>query len=326
MRARLLGLLGLGLGGRVAGLGLGVGLLGGALASRLLLLGGGLGGVGVDRALGVGLVALGHGRELGEVDRLARGVRDLGLAERDRERLVAGDLADHRGDLAVLAEDLDELVGVHAVLRRTLHEVLGELVLADLDLLGLGDRVEHDLGLEGLGAGLGDLGAVLVVLEAALGLEVTVHLVLDDAVGDRHVDELDELVDEQVAGLGALAERLVAGDLLREARRELVERVELARDLREVVVGLGKLALLDGGDGDGDLGGLALVVAAEELRLEGGRLAGGERVEGLVDALEQLARAELVRDAAGGVDLGVRRWWRRGRGSRSRRSWRGGRP
>ena len=87
--------------------------------------------------------------------------------------------------------------------------------------------------------------------------------------------------------------------------RELVERVELARDLREVVVGLGKLALLDGGDGDGDLGGLALVVAAEELRLEGGRLAGGERVEGLVDALEQLARAELVRDAAGGVDLGV---------------------
>ena len=65
--------------------------------------------------------------------------------------------------------------------------------------------------------------------------------------GDRDVGELEELVDEQVAGLGALAERLVAGDLLLEAVGQLVEGVELARDLREVVVGLGKLALLDRG-------------------------------------------------------------------------------
>ena len=120
-----------------------------------------------------------------------------------------------------------------------------------------------------------------------------------------HLDELEELVDEEVARLGALAERLVAGDLLLEARGELVERVELAGDLREVVVGLGELALLDGGDGDGDLGGLALVVAAEQLRLERGGLARGERVERLVDALEQLAGAELVGDAARGVDLGA---------------------
>ena len=84
---------------------------------------------------------------------------------------------------------------------------------------------------------------------------------------------------------------------------QLVDGVELAGDLREVVVGLGQLALLDGGDGDGDLGRLALVVAAEQLRLERGALAGGERLERLVDALDEVAGAELVGDAVGGVDL-----------------------
>ena len=43
-------------------------------------------------------------------------------------------------------------------------------------------------------------------------------------------------------------------------------------------------------------------VAAEQLRLERGALTGGERVEGVVDAVDQLARAELVGDVAGGVD------------------------
>ena len=47
------------------------------------------------------------------------------------------------GIWSLLAEDLHELVRVHAVLGGTLHEVLRELVLADLDLLGLGDRVEQ---------------------------------------------------------------------------------------------------------------------------------------------------------------------------------------
>ena len=46
---------------------------------------------------------------------------------------------------------------------------------------------------------------------------------------------------------------LYSPSLLRESRLELVEGVELARQLGEVVVGLGQLALLDGRDGDGDL-------------------------------------------------------------------------
>ena len=48
--------------------------------------------------------------------------------------------------------------------------------------------------------GLGDLGAVHVVLEAALALEVAVHLVLDELRRDRDLDLLEQLLDELVAG------------------------------------------------------------------------------------------------------------------------------
>ncbi len=47
------------------------------------------------------------------------------------------------------------------------------------------------------------------------------------------------------------------------------------------------------------------MVAAEELRRERRGLARGQRVERLVDALEELARADLVGDAVGRVDLFV---------------------
>jgi hypothetical protein len=47
------------------------------------------------------------------------------------------------------------------------------------------------------------------------------------------------------------------------------------------------------------------VVAADERAAERRVLTGGERLDGLVDALEQLARADLVRHALGAVDLGA---------------------
>ena len=77
---------------------------------------------------------------------------------------------------------------LHAVLRGALHEVAGELVLADLDLLGLDDRVEQDLRAERLLARDDDLGAVGVVLEPALVLEVAVHLVFDELLRHRDLD------------------------------------------------------------------------------------------------------------------------------------------
>src|SRR5690242_4072721 len=55
------------------------------------------------------------GRDLAEVDLGAGGVDDLGLLEHGGERLAAGDLGDHGGDLALLVDRLGELVGVHAV-------------------------------------------------------------------------------------------------------------------------------------------------------------------------------------------------------------------
>ena len=93
------------------------------------------------------------------------------------------------------------------------------------------------------------------------------HLVVDELRRHRDLDLLEQLLDELVAGRGALGERLgLLATRSLQARLELGDRVELAGDLREVVVGLGKLALLDGLDGHGDLGLFALVVAAEELR------------------------------------------------------------
>ena len=101
-------------------------------------------------------------------------------------------------------------------------------------------------------------------------------------------------------------------EALAAVRLELVERVELAGQLREVVVQLGEFARRDGGDLDGDLGLLALGGAALELGGEGGLAAGLQAGDGLVDAVEQLAGADRVRDAAGdavlqdlAVDLGL---------------------
>ena len=55
---------------------------------------------------------------------------------------------------------------------------------------------------------LADLGAVLVVLQAALGLEVTVHLGLDDTRRDGDLDCLEQLLEQPVAGLDGLVEVL----------------------------------------------------------------------------------------------------------------------
>ena len=128
------------------------------------------------------------------------------------------------------------------------------------------------------------------------------HLGLDEGRRHRDLDLLDELVDDLVARLRTLAEHLGAGDLLLDVVLELLDGVELARDLCEVVVGLGQLALLDRLDRDRDEGGLALVVAAEQHRVERRGLACREGVERVVDAVDELTGAQLVRDRVRGVD------------------------
>ncbi len=144
-----------------------------------------------------------------------------------------------------------------------------------------------------------------VVLEAVLVLEVANNLSLNEARGNGDLNELNKLVDDLVASFCTLAEDLRLLGLNLEVRLELVDGVERAGDLSEVVVGVGKLALLDREQRDGDQSGLALLVTAKQLRLEGGALTGGEGVEGLVDALDELAGTDLVADAVRGVDFFV---------------------
>src|SRR5690606_10798745 len=93
--------------------------------------------------LRVVIAAAEHGSGEGrDVDRLALLVDDLRLRQGHRDRLRSGDLADHRGDLARVAERLDELARLHAVLRRGLHEVGVELVLAALTTSGPAYRAQ----------------------------------------------------------------------------------------------------------------------------------------------------------------------------------------
>ena len=83
--------------------------------------------------------------EIAQVDLFAGQVDDLSLVQNCRERLAAGDLGHHRGNLSALIHRFGELVRVHAVLLGRHHQVLDELGLANADLLLLGDRVEQEL-------------------------------------------------------------------------------------------------------------------------------------------------------------------------------------
>src|SRR5699024_769905 len=152
---------------------------------------------------------------------------------------------------------------------------------------------------------LGHLGAVLVVLEAVLALQVTVDLVLDDPGRDRRVDALEQRLEDLVASLDTLVELLLLRRLRAQVLAELLDRVELGGQLGELVVDLGQLADLDRGDGQRDGARLAGVLAAGQRRLEGGLLTLGQAVQRLVHALEHGAGADLVRDVGGLVDLRI---------------------
>src|SRR6185312_5474606 len=276
------------------------------LLGRVRRSGGRRGGGGRGRGAGFA----GRADEVGQVHVLALRVGDLGHLEDLGQRLAAANLADHHRDLAGAVEHLRELVRVHAVLAGGLHDVVDELGLLDADLFLLGDLIEDDLVLEGaLGVGL-DLGAVLlgVVLlagvSAALG-EVLLDLLGDHGFGNRNGDQLGQLVHDLVAGLDALLDDLGVGGLLGQVLAQFGDGVELGGQLGEIVVGDGEFALLDGLDDDLHLGGLAGVVAAGQLRLEGGVLVGRQAGDGLVEALEHGAGADLVGQVGSGVDLGA---------------------
>lgn len=118
---------------------------------------------------------------------------------------------------------------------------------------GLDDRVEQELGLQGLAGLAADLGAVLVVVQAVLALEVLVHLRVHERLGHGDLDGLQQLLEDLVAGLHTLLEDLGAAGPDEDVRAHLLQRLELAGLLGEVVIEFGQLALLDRGEGHGDL-------------------------------------------------------------------------
>src|SRR5699024_7590325 len=124
-------------------------------------------------------------------------------------------------------------------------QVFDELGLADLDILGFGDGIEDELGAQVALGLLGDLGAVLVIIETVLGLEVTLDLVVDDLGRNGTLEGLDEVLEDLVACLHALVGLLLLAGLLAQVLTQFGDRIELTGQLGEVVVGLGQFALLD---------------------------------------------------------------------------------
>lgn len=127
-----------------------------------------------------------------------------------------------------------------------------------------------------------------------------VDLGLHDLLGQRHLDLLEQRLEDLVADLLGLLHPLDAAHLLDERFLEFVDGVEFACQLGEVVVGLGQLALLDRLDGDGHLGVLAGVLTGGQLGGEGFGLALLEADDRVVEALDELTGADLVRQAFGG--------------------------
>lgn len=96
-----------------------------------------------------------------------------------------------------------------------------------------------------------------VVVAFAVGVflgEVGLDLLFDDGCRDGNLNQLDELVQDLVAGFYALANNLGLSGLLGEVLAEFSQGVEFGCQLCEVIVCLGKLALLDGLDYYLDLG------------------------------------------------------------------------
>ena len=216
------------------------------------------------------------------------------------------------------------LLGRRAGLLRAAEDHLGELVLVDTHLVVVGQLVEDDLRLErGLGV-RGDLrpelllgrgGLVLVVLEVALeGVAGARELVGDlllaalDLVGEHRLGQLERRLGHQVGdhGVGGGVDLIDAGHALHglgQVGLHLVDGVELGHHLGELVVQLGQGLGLDLGDGDLDVGLLALGGAADQLGGELHLVAGGLAGHGLVEPVEHAARTDLVGQALGGTVL-----------------------
>ena len=126
---------------------------------------------------------------------------------------------------------------------------------------------------------------------------------LDDRLGKKNFGAGQEVLNQAIACLQCLLGLLGLCGLLLEVFLQLVDGVELGNHLSEIIIGLGKLALLDGLNGQGNLCLFAFVLAALEGRGEGDDVACVGLTQCGVLTVEHGARANFVGNVGNGVDL-----------------------
>ena len=198
--------------------------------------------------------------------------------------------------------------------------MVGQLLLGNLRLLLVSDRVEEQLRAHGL---LGLLARLLVELFACGALrleqlgkrvlvvrhlaeqlvELVVHLLVHHGLRQGELGLRQGGLEHLVADVGGLLCLGVLFHLLAGGVTQLLDGVELGCQLGEVVVKLGQLPLLGLLHGDLHGGFFALVVAVLDFGGELRLLAGLQALDGLVQAVHQVVGAHAVRQALGGSIL-----------------------
>ena len=128
-------------------------------------------------------------------------------------------------------------------------------------------------------------------------LEAVRHLRLHERLGSLDLDVVQHLLEDPVANLRVGLHRLDLLDPLRQIGAQLVERLELRRRLRELVVQRRKLLLTDFFDEHLERDFLPGVLAAEpfgDRRVELHDVAGPLRGQLVVELFDRPRRAELV--------------------------------
>ena len=140
----------------------------------------------------------------------------------------------------------------------------------------------------------------VVVVDAVVALcRVSLTWACTIVLRQWHVDLLEQRLQCLFSYLLGLLNAFDPAHLFGEAVLQLVDRVEFACQLGEFVIGLGQFAFLDRLDGDGDLCLLAGTLTHGQLGGEDAALPVLEPDDRVVEALDELTGADLVRQPLG---------------------------
>ena len=197
-----------------------------------------------------------------------------------------------------------------------LDDQRSQFFLAYGDFFTLGELIEDDLCAQALFASLADLfpelvccfGLFVVVLQvlvesqsgvAELLLNICLAcflLVCQQLLGKIELSGLDELLQNLLAGVVSLLQTSYSGQAFAKIVKHLVDGVELADHLSEVIVQLGELLVHNLVNGYGDVCFNAAQFAADQGGLEGLLVASLHAFESLVETIEHATVAQTVLD------------------------------